>query len=316
VYVIRGASVIWSGKLDEPAPSADGWSITAHGSGTYGSDFAAIYSGTWDATSPSGTPDACVNGAIGRGLNWINPGINVAPVSTMMWVGQEVDSGAQQVDDLLNLICTKGGLTWFVSCTPTGNVLNVFPLPTTVTNLLVSSSPVSRTLGGDVNTIWLRYQLKADSTTAVAQYAIAEATDNASIAAHGPMETFTDLSSAPVLTGGQAIAVGNQILQRYQRASFAGPFTLGPGQLLTTGGAPVDLACGMPYAPMVCRLMLLDYAYGGETTPAPIEFIVGEYAFDDDSQTATITPFQSLDTSFSGLLEAVVSTQPARKAGT
>ena len=32
--------------------------------------------------------------------------------------------------------------------------------------------------------------------------------------------------------------------------------------------------------------------------------------------TATITPFQSLDTSFSGLLSAIVGAEPARKAGT
>ena len=91
------------------------------------------------------------------------------------------------------------------------------------------------------------------------------------------METYADLSSAAVLTANQAKPVGNLVLQRYQRASFAGPFTVGPGQLLTTGGAPVDLGCGMPYAPMVCRVMLTDYAYGGETTPAPVTFLVGGY---------------------------------------
>jgi hypothetical protein len=130
------------------------------------------------------------------------------------------------------------------------------------------------------------------------------------------METFADVSSADVLSNSAAIAVGQQVLKRYQRASFAGPFTAGPGQLLTTGGAPVDLGAGMPYAPMVCRVMLTDYAYGGETAPVPVTFIAGGYAFDDESQTATITPFQSLDTSFSGLLSAVVGALPARKAGT
>ena len=313
VYIVRGASVIWTGKLDEPQPSAAGWNITAHGSGTFGADFAAVYSGTWDVTPPSPTPDACVNGAIGRGLNWVNPGIgNPAGI----WVAQATDSGAQQVDDMLNLLCTKGGLTWYVACRPGGNVLSVFPLPTTVTNLLASNTPVSRTLGGDTNVVWLRYQDRADSTTAVASYSTTSATDAASVAAHGPMETFADLSSAPVLNNAQAQAVGNLVLQRYQRASFAGPFTAGPGQLLTTGGAPVDLGAGMPYAPMVCRVMLTDYAYGGETSPAPVTFLVGGYSFDDDSSTATITPFQSLDTSFSGLLSAIVSTEPARKAGT
>jgi len=313
VYIVRGASVIWSGKLDEPQPSAAGWNVAAHGSGTFGADFAAVYSGAWDATPPSPTPDACVNGAIGRGLNWVNPGIGNPPG---IWVGQPADSGMQQLDAMLNSLCTKGGLTWYVACRPGGNVLSVFPLPTQVTNLLVSNTPVSRTLGGDINTVWLRYQDRLDSTTAVAEFSTTSATDAASIAAHGPMETFADLSSAPVLNNSQAQAVGNLVLKRYQRASFAGPFVVGPGQLLTTGGAPVDLGCGMPYAPMVCRVMLTDYAYGGETTPAPVTFLAGGYSFDDDSQTATITPFQSLDTSFSGLLSAIVGTEPARKAGT
>ena len=315
VYIIRGASVIWTGKLDEPQPSASGWNITAHGSGTFGADFAAVYTGTWDATLPSPTPDNCVNGAIGRGLNWLSPapGIN-SPAG--MWVGQPVDSGAQTITDLLNLICTKGGLTWYVGCRAAGNILSVFPLPTTPTNLLVSSTPVSRTLGGDTNVIWLRYQDRADSTTAPAEFSTTSVTDANSVAAHGPMETFADLSSAPVLTAAAAQAVGSLVLKRYQRASFAGPFTLGPGQLLTLGGAPVDLGAGMPLAPMVCRVLLSDYAYGGETTPAPVSFLVGAYSFDDDSQTAQVTPFQSLDLSLPGLLSAIVSTQPPRAPGT
>src|SRR6266702_838512 len=311
-YVVRGGSVIWSGKLDEAQPSAAGWQVTAHGSGTFGADFAAVYSGTWDATLPSSTPDNCVNGAIGRGLPWVNPGIG-SPSG--MWVGQPVDSGAQQITDLLNLICTKGGLTWYVSCTPAGHVLNVLPLPTAVTNLLVSSTPVSRTLGGDINTLFLRYQDRADSTSSPAEFSTTSVTEPGSITAHGPMEAFTDLSSAPVLNNSQAQAVGNLVLKRYQRASFAGPFTVGPGQLLTTGGSPVDLRTGMPQAPMVCRVLLTDYSYGGEITPAPVTFLAGGYSFDDDSQTAQITPFQSLDTSCSGLLSAIVSTQPPRPAG-
>lgn len=306
VYVVRGSSIIWTGKTDEPQPSSAGWQVTAHGSGTYGADFAAIYSGNWG----SGTPDIAVNQAITRGLAWINPGIGTP---SGMWTGQPVDDGAQQVTDLLNLICTKGGLTWYVSTRPTGNILRVFPLPTTVTNLLVSNTPVPRTLGGDVNAIWLRYQSKSDAAASPATFGTVVATDPNSIARHGTMETFADLSSAQVLSATAAKAVGTAVLNRYQRASFAGPFAVGPGQLLTTGGAPVDLGAGMPYAPMVCRLMLTDQSYGGEITPAPIEFLAGAYAFDDDSQTATITPFQSLRTDFASLLSMVVSTEPARQ---
>lgn len=311
--VFRGASVVWTGKLDEPQPSASGWQISSHGSGTFGADFAAVYSGTWDATLPSNTPDNAVNAAIGRGLAWVNPGIG-SPSG--MWVGQPVDSGAQQITDLLNLICTKGGLTWYVACTPAGNVLSVFPLPTTVTNLLVSNTPVSRTLGGDINTIFLRYQSTKDAAANPATFNTTSVSDANSVAKHGPIETYADLSSAQVLTAGAAQAAGNAVLKRYQRASFAGPFTVGPGQLLTTGGAPVDLGAGMPYAPMVCRLLATDLGYGGELTPAPITFLVGGYEFDDDTQTAAITPFQALATNFSSLLQMIVSTEPARKTAT
>lgn len=306
VYVARGMSIVWSGKLDEPQPSASGWNISAHGSGTFGSDFSAIYTGNWGV----GVPDTAVNAAITRGLAWKNPGIGTP---SGMWTGQPVDSGAQQIDELLNLICTKGGLTWYVRCRPDGNKLLVFSLPTTVTNLLVANTPVARTLGGDINTIWLRYQSAKDAAATPAVFSTTSVTEPASIAAHGPMEAFADLSSAQVLTAGAAQAVGNAVLQRYKRASFAAPFEAGPGQLLTTGGAPVDLGSGMPYAPMVCRLMLTDQSFGGEITPSPVEFLVGSYAFDDDTQVATITPFQSLRNDFASLLSMVVSTEPARR---
>lgn len=303
VHVVRGGSAIWRGRLDEPQPTSSGWAISAHGSGTYGADYAAVYTGTWG----TGTPDIAVNLAIGRGLAWVNPGIG-SPAN--MWVGQPQNSASLQVTDLLNLVCTKGGLTWYVACTPVSNVLSVFPLPTTVTNLLVSNTPVARTLGGDINTIWVGYQ---PSTGAFATTSVADAN---SVAVHGTIETYMDLSAANVMTAAAAQAVGNLVLQRYQRASFAGPFTVGPGQLLTTGGSPVDLGAGMPYAPMVCRLVLTDFGYGGEVTPAPIQFLVGGYEFDDDTQTALVTPFQALDTSFTGLLSMVVSTAPVRKVAT
>ena len=315
VQVVRGASVIWAGKLDEPQPSPSGWQVTAHGSGTFGADFDALYSGNWPTGSSSSFADNVITGAISRGLQWQlgTTGISGLPGA---WLGQAVDSGAQYITDFLNLVCTKGGLTWFVACRPSGNYLTVFPLPTAVTNLLVSNTPVARTLGGDINTIFIRYQTADDAADTPATYSTTMVQDANSVAAHGPIETYMDLSSAQVLSASAAQAVGDLVLDRYQRASFAGPFTVGPGQLLTTGGAPVDLGAGMPYAPMVCRLILTDYGYGGEVTPAPIQFLVGEYEFDDDTQTATVTPFQQLDTSFSSLLQMVVSTEPARQTAT
>src|SRR6266566_726076 len=206
VQVIRGASVVWDGKLDEPAPSDQGWQITAHGSGTFGADFQASYS-TW-----ASNPDDAVNAAIGRGLRWVNPGIG-SPSG--IWLGQKQDSASLIITDLLNLATSRGGLTWYVSCRPRGNVLSVFPLPTTATNLLVSSSPVARTLGGDINYIWLRYQSATDSGGTPAAFSLTTVSEAASITAHGQMEAFADLSSAGTQTAAAAQAVGNKVLQRY-----------------------------------------------------------------------------------------------------
>src|ERR1035441_3990318 len=105
VRVYRRGSLQWDGKLVEPTPSADGWQITAIGLGNAGTDFDAIYS-NWQSQNDA------VNGAISRGLRWVNPGGTSIPAG--VWLGQTVDSGAQTITDLMNLFCTLGGYTWYV----------------------------------------------------------------------------------------------------------------------------------------------------------------------------------------------------------
>lgn len=297
VHAVRGGAVVWTGKMNEPVPAASGWTITAEGTGNLGTDMLAIYTSTW----PTSQPDQSINNAITRGLNWANPGVGT-PAGA--WFGQAVDSGAQTVADLLNLICTRGGLTWQVNPQPLGaNTLSVFTLPTMVNRLLVASTPVARTLSGNINTIYIRYQVSADSATtgATAVFATTVVTNAADIAAHEPMETFIDLSNAGTLSAGAAQAVGNLALSVYQRVQFAGPFSAAPGQLLTTGGQWLDL--GTDQAGTVVKLILTDFGYGGEVTETfPVTFLVGAYSWDDQQQIATITPFQSLFTSLSGIL--------------
>lgn len=295
VRVFRGASCVWQGKLDEPSPSAAGWVVSTHGAGVMGSDFQAVYS-TWDQND-------AVNQAIGRGLPWVNPGVPATWTSppTSVWLGQRPDSGSVTITDYLNQLCTYGGLTWYVG---RGNVLSVFPLPAKVTRLLVCTDPVTRTIAADVNALWLRYQTSGDTATA-ATYAVTEVSNPASIAAHGLMENYGDLSSAGTLSTLTAQSIGAYVLSRYNRANFAGPFTVRPGQLLTTGGVPVDLGCEQ--AGEVCRLILTDFAYGGEVTAAPITFVTGAYEYDEMTGTATVTPFQSVASSISSLLTTVMS---------
>jgi hypothetical protein len=84
------------------------------------------------------------------------------------------------------------------------------------------------------------------------------------------------------------------------RASFGGPFTVGPGQLLNAGGFPVDLGCEK--AGTIVQVMVTDAPYGGEVKPAPLIFMTGQYEFDDDTDTATVTPLQGVRTDIGTLI--------------
>ena len=188
-----------------------------------------------------------------------------------IWLGQAQDSASQSVSSILTLATTRGGLGWFVNSQPgglQGNSLTLSALPTVPSRILVAGSPVSRTSGGDVRSIFVRYQATADSTDAstAATYATVQVVNSG----HGGREQFLDLSDAGVMTSSAAIAVANQILKIYQRTSFAGPFSVQPGSLLNAGGQPVDP--GAEQAGFVCKLILADFAYGGDILPVTLRF--------------------------------------------
>ena len=181
--------------------------------------------------------------------------------------------------------------------------LSVTPIPSTVNRLLVSTTPVARTIASDITTVWLKYTASDDgqgNTT----YNLTDSFSQDDINRHGPTEIYSDISNAGVMSGSSAQAVGTDILARYQRAAFAGPFTVRYGQYLTTGGTPVDLGCES--AGTVARLLVSDAPFGGEQVTGLIEFCVGNYVYDDDSATAQITPMQSARSDFSSLLSLIV----------
>jgi hypothetical protein len=198
----------------------------------------------------------------------------------------------------------------------------VTPLPTRVNRLLVANGPVARTLGGDINALRVRYKThlpqppgvrffngsdQPDKNINIPQFSNTWATDDASIQRHGRMESFYNLESAPPMTAAEAEARGDFILSRYQRASFAGPFTLHYGQLLTTGGHPVNLAAEQ--ARTVCKLILADGSYGGEVRPGAPQIVTGAYSYDVDAGVGQVTPLQNLRTDFSSLMSVITETR-------
>ena len=296
VEVVLGGSVVWDGILNEPEPGDGGWAITARGTGTQGSTFNASYSGKWAGS----VPDAAVNNAVGRGLGWLPSAVGHPPG---VFLGQPQDSGSVAIDAMLSQLTSAGGLTWQVARRAEGSELEMFPLPNVANRVLVCTDPAPRTLGGDINAIEIRYQSAPDlGGRFPAQFDTVWAIDQASIDRHGRMEDFLDLSDAGVMLGTDAQNVGNDVLQRYQRAQFAGPFTAEHGQLLTMGGQPQDLGVFYQGDPMVCRLLMTDQGWGGEVTQQRVAFLVGAYAYDDDADQATITPFGTLRHDFAALL--------------
>ncbi len=85
----------------------------------------------------------------------------------------------------------------------------MFPIPTTPTRILMSSSPAARSLADYVNALYGRYQSAADNpdTGALATYALASATSAASIAKHQRTEAVWDLTAAGTLSSGCRVRV-------------------------------------------------------------------------------------------------------------
>jgi len=295
VQAYAGVRCVWDGQLDEPTPGGDGWQITAHGAGAFAQQFRAFWSSTW---ASGAAPSDAVDQAITRGMRWINPGFNPPPSGA--WMGQVPDNASLNIADLLNLLCSRGGLTWQAQCTARGNVLRFITVPVapvTPTRLLVATGPVARTMGGVVNAITIRYQVSTDSSGAVS-YATTTVTNAAMIAMYGRSEQFLDISNAGNQTAGQAQAVGNWVLNRYQQAAWAGPFTVNPGQYLTNRGSRINLATEQ--AGEVVRLLVADYG-GAVSAGVPVTFLVGNYEYNEESGTAQVTPFGSVRTDFTTL---------------
>lgn len=349
----RGCSCIWYGQLTEPQPAATGWTLTANGVGTFGTNFGAWWqpeANSSNKKSPAWNPDAPIDFAIDRGLPWVNRGIGRPPG---IYTGPQQDPGSMTITDFLNLLCTGGSLTWELvqpasaSSWPPGPwELKIYDLPTDQNGnplaagppvkiqipvgnntkwvridllqsrprrppdlFLVNTSPVARTIQADYNTIIIRYQATPDITATSTKKAQA-ATFNTifvdqpgSVALHGRMEYFLDITNAGSMTQDSAAQIGKNVLSKYIRANFAGSFPVMPGQLLNTGGVPVDL--GLNWAGAVCTLQVKNEAFGGEVGNAPITFMIGQYEYDDDTQTATVTPYQNAKTDIASVIASL-----------
>lgn len=308
VRIYRGGmSPVWKGTMDEPVSGPQGWQMTAHGSGTYGTNIMSN-SETWDANTP-------LNRAIASGLLWKNPGIPTTPGYVFLTATQP-DPFSQTTTDFMNMLVKQVGKLWHVDRI-TDNV-SIFPYPSVVNRLITSTEPLSRTLIANVNRLILKYQSGA-GTVNNPIYGFTSVENTQSVHKYGALEETLDLSPAAAViasgTGGaapayvpmtelQAQEIGGAVLTYYQSISYTTSINVRYGQLMTKGGTPIDP--GTDQAGTVARLIAIDSGYGGEVNPGPVTFVVGRYEYDDDTLTAAITPIQSYRTDIASLLAIMV----------
>ena len=279
VRIFRGITKVWEGDLDGTiVQQADGWHWQAHGLGSMGDDYTYDYT-TWDLNSG-------INSAIAdRGLRWKNPGISDG------WLDVAPQSDSLTVTDFLVSITSRKGLGYFVQRDGT---LDVATWPTEVNRLLVSTTPIPRTLMKDINKMWILYQSgTVGGTGATAGNPIMSKTSVENTAAAnkvGHREEYLDLSMSGVISEGVAQSGGQFLLNQYGRAMWTGSFQIHNGSLLTMGGVPVDLP--MERASSVCRLLISDSLIG-EVNAGTVSFVSGLVEYDVDAGVLSVTPYNS-----------------------
>lgn len=298
VCVGAGASIQWEGTLLQPVAGDNGWSISADGAGTWGTRFRAEFG------AGGYTAENIIDRAISRGLRWVRGTVSGGMLAA------PPDTAAGTLTDFMNLISSPQSQTWRVTRQQAGLRVDLIPIPTTVTRLLVTDVPAVRTLAGYINRLYTRYQVTADAGNTPATYLTAVGSNATSIAKHDVTEEYWDLSQAGIMNGTTALGYANAALAKYTAASYGGPFTVSYGQYLTTGGAPVDLATET--AGEVVRLICADGPYGGEFTVAPpVIFSVGQVQYTEASQQLSVTPFQAWTGDLNTVLGLLAPKAPA-----
>lgn len=338
LQVFRGASCIWEGTQQEPSPSAAGWTISAQGSGTYGGNYTAVYDVPywnpdqvlnqaigrglrWAVPEPIGKPSGIYLGQMqdsgsmtvtdflnlmctGGGLYW-----SVEPPA-----GSKVPAGPWNIrlrpfpqdlqgDPLAQTAATA--TSWNVQeWQRTDLKAKLKRLPPDL--YIVNTSPIPRTISNDYNTLVIKYMSKADQTAtstvkaSAAVYKTVVVDSPGAVSARGRTEYYLDVSASGVMSSAAVVNLGQQILKHYARAAWSQDFTVQPGDLINNGGVPVDLGCN--WCGKVASVQVDNAAFGGEVGMGTVNFLIAGYTYDDDSQTATITPYQSQRTDISSVI--------------
>lgn len=297
VEIWRGGIPQYEGILNKPTPDVDNdtWAITAKGAGTYGDNYRDIWTSWTDINNTLAAATARSPGPLRWQLQTYS--------NTNLYLVDQQASATESITDRLNLATKPGYYTWHVG---RRNLLTIFPVPTTVTRVLFSSSPQARALAGYWNALYVLYQVTADNADsgAAAVNGLQVATNTGSINRHGRQEQLWDITGAGTMTGTAALAWATAAITRYNAASFADPIPITHGQYTTTTGVPVDIGC--EHAGEVVQLVLGDGPYGAEISAfPPVTFPVSKLEVDEDTGSGNVSPYNVLPNDLGALLESM-----------
>lgn len=279
--VTVGGTDVWVGTLIEPVVQDDGrLLVSADGDGVIPARFVAV-----DRTFPleQGRGNALNLNAIiddAQGASRMSPIRRLGSLPVLP--DGNVFNGTIMQDEALTKVADGLGKRWQVD-----NYRTVKFYPNEGTGpryLLIARDDPGRTLADYTTTLWATY---VDTLTGLAR--LRSAVDNKALTTVTAREKVVDLSSDGARTQAQVdVELLQRIYKEGPRPTFTQPFRLSPGELLTEGGVPVDLAS--VFAGGVCTIIASDPGKGLDLASDAPRFTMVEVDYDDEAKVLTVTP--------------------------
>ena len=270
--------VVWGGKMNQPQRGAP-MSISAVGMAGLAKSFAAV---NGSSNGSALALDTVVDAARGRGLPWLRPATLGTPTT-----GTGVQaSGSIMLDEALKAGAQALGKAWKLTATGAGWAVSMETPPTVPTLMFLATQPIfASVLDGFASAEAVLYDADVSGNTGVQVV-----TDAAAAARWGAAEKILDITQQGMVSSAQATAQGTaDLAANTPRLRVTDPFTVLPGQLLTMGGAPVDLASVA--AGVVVRMQAVVLGREAMTSQAgPLDVLIGETSYAADVDTLTLTP--------------------------
>lgn len=289
ISVWSGGTRVWYGFLEEPSVSDYGViGLSGVGIASAAARFGAVAPGP--SSDYNGLfVDAQVDAAISRG--WAVKRVDNTPgLFGAMWGGtvkDSLDKAAELTGQYWVIVPDTGELHWELAPVQPSFVL------------WATGQAGGRTLNDTVNAL---YPYFADSAAGGAKKIGSAITSATAITAHGRLEGLLDLTNIGQISAAQAATAATEAFNRQgSRARWSGSFLAAKPALCNIGGAPANPA--WVRAGRRLRVWLANIDQGGETSPGPVEFVIGQAEYDDDTETVSVTPLESARSDLFGLLE-------------